>query len=1035
MHIDLLSNIWIKIQQSNKYFYFFLLLLLLVVQATAFGNASTPIWTIGSSSTTAGFSGVAESPADLSFVSNGTASTFTITVPAGHQYVEIETNGFDADLDAFEFTCPTSSGGTGSSGGTSSTIACNASSGEIVGLVWLDVDFDGINDAAETRGFENVTVTVYDASGAVVGSALTLADGSYSIAGLTDNVTYRVEFSNLPAASTETTIGTDNGSSVQFLQTGSCANLGLAYPADYCQTNPPLTTNCYVPGDPLQTTGDSHDADVIVTIDYNSVGEFSDNDYDAFSDQVGSTWGLGYQRSTQRVFAGAFIKRHTGIGPAGEDAIYVLDYGNLDANGNPTTSTFVNLNNLGISTGTVGTGATPAARNLSRGLTDDVTDGSDGDPLAFAPVGKVGIGDVDVSEDEQTLYVMSLDQQTLYAITIDADNNPATAPTAADVIGYPVPNECSTGENRPFAIDVHEGEVYVGSVCEEELTSFVYQLQSNGTFQQVFQVPLTYEKGTVFNSGDCGDETFWYTWTDTYPAACRGDNVFVYPQAILSDIEIDEDGSFILGYMDRFGHQAGYGAERPTGGSEFGFSSGDILRICNVAGTYVIEGASTVCANNDNNGEGPNGGEFYYEDRYNNNHHETSLGGLALLTGTGEVALTAFDPFGGNNGDQGGINWFDNTTGEARDENYAIYFGISGDGFFGKAAGLGDLEALCESAPITIGNYVWIDTDMDGIQDPNEIGIASLTVELWADTDGDGIADTKVAETTTDANGNYQFSMAGTNGYGQTEDWSFFGTDNDEMEPNTDYEIRIPTSQTALTGLSLTTTNAGGNSSNDATSDINDSDVTTSGTDAVIAYRTGAIGNNFGLDAGFFEAPTCTNPDLVTTPATICVGDNVDISTLVTDNNNVGGTTAFYASLTDANAQTSSLSTTTVAPIIDTKYYVREDTTGCFDIDSIQIVVNGLPTAVVEDVLKCTTNAETIEVSPSGGTAPYTYTWSGPFNTNPGNVASFTASNPGIYSVTVMDSEGCTITTNGELTIQPIVCLPATFTIRRGSRN
>ena len=157
----------------------------------------TPIWTIGSSSTTAGFSGVAESPADLSSVSNGTASTFTITVPAGHQYVEIETNGFDADLDAFEFTCPTSSGGTGSSGGTSSTIACNASSGEIAGLVWLDVDFDGINDAAETRGFENVTVTAYDASGAVVGSALTLADGSYSIASLTDNVTYRVEFSNL----------------------------------------------------------------------------------------------------------------------------------------------------------------------------------------------------------------------------------------------------------------------------------------------------------------------------------------------------------------------------------------------------------------------------------------------------------------------------------------------------------------------------------------------------------------------------------------------------------------------------------------------------------------------------------------------------------------------------------------------------------------------------------------------------------------------------------------------------------------------
>ena len=67
--------------------------------------------------------------------------------------------------------------------------------------------------------------------------------------------------------------------------------------------------------------------------------------------------------------------------------------------------------------------------------------------------------------------------------------------------------------------------------------------------------------------------------------------------------------------------------------------------------------------------------------------------------------------------------------------------------------------------------------------------------------------------------------------------------------------------------------------------------------------------------------------------------------------------------------------------------------------------------------------------------APYTYSWSGPFITNPGNIASFTATSPGIYSVTVMDNEGCTITSSGELTFQSKICLPATFSIRRGSRN
>ena len=69
-------------------------------------STGDPDWTIGSSSTTSGFSGVPESPVNLSFVSSGTASTFTITVPAGDQYVEIVSDGIDADLDAFEFTCP-----------------------------------------------------------------------------------------------------------------------------------------------------------------------------------------------------------------------------------------------------------------------------------------------------------------------------------------------------------------------------------------------------------------------------------------------------------------------------------------------------------------------------------------------------------------------------------------------------------------------------------------------------------------------------------------------------------------------------------------------------------------------------------------------------------------------------------------------------------------------------------------------------------------------------------------------------------------
>ena len=50
-----------------------------------------------------------------------------------------------------------------------------------------------------------------------------------------------------------------------------------------------------------------------------------------------------------------------------------------------------------------------------------------------------------------------------------------------------------------------------------------------------------------------------------------------------------------------------------------------------------------------------------------------------------------------------------------------------------------------------IGDYVWIDTNANGIQDPAESGIAGVTVELY-DADGQ-----RVATTTTDASGHYGF--------------------------------------------------------------------------------------------------------------------------------------------------------------------------------------------------------------------------------------------------------------------------------------
>ncbi|MDD4652035.1 MAG: SdrD B-like domain-containing protein, partial [Methanothrix sp.] len=52
----------------------------------------------------------------------------------------------------------------------------------------------------------------------------------------------------------------------------------------------------------------------------------------------------------------------------------------------------------------------------------------------------------------------------------------------------------------------------------------------------------------------------------------------------------------------------------------------------------------------------------------------------------------------------------------------------------------------------SIGDYVWTDENANGIQDPGEKGLATVRVELY------GASGTKIAETSTDANGWYQFA-------------------------------------------------------------------------------------------------------------------------------------------------------------------------------------------------------------------------------------------------------------------------------------
>ena len=59
--------------------------------------------------------------------------------------------------------------------------------------------------------------------------------------------------------------------------------------------------------------------------------------------------------------------------------------------------------------------------------------------------------------------------------------------------------------------------------------------------------------------------------------------------------------------------------------------------------------------------------------------------------------------------------------------------------------------------PSSIGDRIWLDSNRDGKQDPDEPGVNDVTVTLRSDPDGDGIFDKVVSTTKTSGNGNYQF--------------------------------------------------------------------------------------------------------------------------------------------------------------------------------------------------------------------------------------------------------------------------------------
>lgn len=463
----------------------------------------------------------------------------------------------------------------------------------------------------------------------------------------------------------------------------------------------------------------------------------------ATQDQVGTTFGLAYDRHQGRLFQGAFARRYAAYGPGGGGAIYTVP-----ADGSGAPELFARV---------------PNATVTPHDLTNMVKDAG----FTDAP-GKESLGGLALSEDGATLYTVNL----LTGSLVSFDATGATASAPEETVPIPDPGCASRDDWRPFSLTTHDNTLYVGGVCNaastrqrEDLKAVVYTYDGD-EFTTVLTQPLDFQRGAVFRSGTEEEQaTHWNPW-DTSLATWderRVGTVFTSPQPELASLTFTREGSMVLGFRDRFMDVLASGGLDPrplNDTAQTGMAGGDINMACaSPDGGYEWEGTGSCPSHAtpaNNGGQAEDVVEYFPGDFYATAHQETALGSVAFIPQQQWVASTEFDPV--VDVSSAGTGYHDLATGQgpgnAPTANGYQFVSPNQNGF-GKAGGLGDIEFAAANAPIQIGNVVWFDGDHNGIQDPADVLLPGATINLL-DADGE-----QVATTSTDAAGEYYFGGVG----------------------------------------------------------------------------------------------------------------------------------------------------------------------------------------------------------------------------------------------------------------------------------
>ncbi|MFE4399049.1 SdrD B-like domain-containing protein [Kitasatospora sp. NPDC056808] len=606
------------------------------------------------------------------------------------------------------------------------------------------VDTDGVWTPGLESGMAGVKVTLTDEAGVAI-EGTTAADGTVTLAPAASKLTggkYRVQVVNpkpgvlYPAfASREGLDGGPNklSSNEEFVDLSGGKKVeittGLWSPGDYCQKNAPLVSTCQ---NPPQDGAAQH---TLVSFPYESRGTagtgFTLTDV-ATAGQTGNLYGIAWNKADKRVFSSAQAKRTTAYGPGGPGGIYVTDWATKK------TTLFATVPDAGT---------TPHGPGNDDGF--------------LAPVGKESLGGIKITDDGKDLFVVNLNDRKLYRY--DATAATAAAPKAAYAI--PDPGCPAPGDWRPYGLGIQDGTGFLGGVCSGESTGKATDLRavvlpfdlSTGAFKPaVLNQPLDYPRGTTVG-GPCPG-TAWFPWQDTFPTSQNGQacgaSYLANPEPAVAEIAFETDGSMLLAFRDRFGDQS---AASPTGNvMSKVLPGGDLLKACPENGTYVLD-TNLGC------GSKARGQRFFDNARIG--HNNPANAGMAFSKVEDSIVTSGYDS---DSQAYGYGSAFQKRDGKA-DGGVRLNTG-PGIPPFGKGAAMGDLEVLCDQAPLQIGNRVWYDPERSGLQLPGQKPVPGATVHLY-DESGKLVGTTKTTK-----RGEYYFDDSNVDG---------------GLKPRTKYTIKL----------------------------------------------------------------------------------------------------------------------------------------------------------------------------------------------------------------------------------------------------